>query len=322
MKNTLIFTLVLTLSVFSSAPALAQTDDFTVNPDRMELEATGVTGAAASVQIEAIQVQPSSDTGSPVDGGDVSEDDFERADAPSVDLNPQPDPPSRGTETTDIGGTVRQSNESDYDFIFRAISDEDSTARAAFMKLGDIKGESTDSSATKPKEIVVVGSKVRGWDPATKEAVLGIAPQTPDDVKTDEDLAFYGARIIAETSGQPGIAEWEEIILVGGTVSVKIKQPGRFLGFIPLGLPSTLEVSQGSESEGRLKVKLPWYRLFFGGTSSEADFSTAWAEHQNAGADGQLSNIDLQNSARDQAGALETLSEITVKVERLELKKG
>jgi len=162
-----------------------------------------------------------------------------------------------------------------------------------FYKIGDIEGESTndsmpevddevlvdfdngsdtlemnkaehvDSIATdsgtkkKPKEIVVVGSRVRGWDPVKKEEVLGMA-KTADQVIDEESLQSFASNIAAEDK------RVKKIILAEDAVEVRYKQPALFLGFIPSGLTETATVKFGEGAHGALvKVKFPWYRFLF-----------------------------------------------------------
>jgi hypothetical protein len=169
-----------------------------------------------------------------------------------------------GTTDMNIGLGELQENRAAY-LKLKGIDGETQETRAAYVKLGDIKGESTDSGtseAKKPKEIVVVGSKVReaveagavvrGWDPEKKEARIGAA-----DVQLEEDLVDFAAGILA---GDNNITD---IGATGKSVSMKYKVPAKLFGIFNSSLEQETTVIFGDGVSGRVQVKFPWTRFFY-----------------------------------------------------------
>jgi hypothetical protein len=145
------------------------------------------------------------------------------------------------------------------------IKGEAQETRAAYVKIGDIKGDASDSDtseAKKPKEIVVVGSKVReaveagavvrGWDPEKKEARIGAA-----DVQLEEDLVDFAAGILAGDNNVTDIGATEK------SVSMKYKVPAKLFGIFNSSLEQETTVTFGDGVSGRVKVKFPWTRFFY-----------------------------------------------------------
>jgi len=158
-----------------------------------------------------------------------------------------------GGDGEDIGApsSGRATYDSFFD-IFVDIGGEGTQAAIdAFIKLGDIKGESTDEAMeddeageitfgdgetgarpSKPREIVVVGSKVkevvrsgnvevRGWDPEKKEMTIG-----PDDVEKPEDfLDFVGALTLSDEN-------IEEVSFNFENIKMEYDQPAKLFGFL------------------------------------------------------------------------------------------
>jgi len=153
-------------------------------------------------------------------------------------------------------------------------------SRAVFVKLGDIKGESSDEGsaesslnsqldseeatrAKKPREIVVVGSKVRGDNVPQLVSPDGTPLHSFDvffDVEvisSDEDVELYAV----------GIAQSDEdikdITITDEKVGLRYKTQLRMFGFLPVTVSQLIEVSlvEGDEY-GRVKVQLPWWHVF------------------------------------------------------------
>lgn len=169
--------------------------------------------------------------------------------------------------------------------IINKIITPGTQAASGYLKIGDIKGESTEanasstgtstskggnvefewkveegkSAASKPKEIVVVGSKVRGWDPETKAEVLGVAPQDADQVQNETDLAFL---LVRAAHDDENIGEVEVNLEGESRVRVEYFQPARLFGFIPVGLAHSIEVRTDIENNDRVKINLPWWHIF------------------------------------------------------------
>lgn len=140
--------------------------------------------------------------------------------------------------------------------------------RAGFIKLGDIKGEAEDSaskgnvevefkveegesSAEKPKEIVVVGSEVRELDKASPKLQEAIAK---GEVVNEDDLEKFMTQLAAVAP-----EEVQELVSTDNGVRVEFEQEARFLGFIPFKLRSELRVGMEPDEFGAVKVRFPWY---------------------------------------------------------------
>lgn len=172
--------------------------------------------------------------------------------------------------------------------------DELQEARSGYVKIGDIKGETQEtraiyveikgidgesddsgsSQAKKPKEIVVVGSKVReaveagvvvrGWDPEKKEARIGA-----DDVKTEDDLVDYAAGILASDELVSNIE------IADSSIGVEIRQQVKLFGIFPAQMELRVDVATDPDEEGRVKVKFPWWAFLAGGALSAEEIETA-----------------------------------------------
>lgn len=176
-----------------------------------------------------------------------------------------------------ITGTVSNASKSE---LIKNLSSSSLTS-GVYVKLGDIKGESENSASTssgsesksgnvefewkvekgekanKPKEIIVVGSKVRGWDPKTKEEILSVAPTNVSEVETDEDLVFF---ITANTLEVEVV---EEVSLNYGKIKISAAIPAKLFGLVPTSIATTLVIERDSTSNsyGRVKVQFPWWHV-------------------------------------------------------------
>lgn len=208
-----------------------------------------------------------------------------------------------GGESEDIG--VPNANNARVDSFFDVFVDlSDDDARAAvdmFIKIGDIKGESmrvdgldldddddgiktTGAKSSKPKEIVVVGSKireqvlagnvkVRGWDPVKKEVII-----KPKNIENGEEfLHFIGAVTLSDENIESVSLNFEKIKL-------RYDQPAKLFGFIPMSLRAQVEIDEKSQ----VKVKFPWYAFLTSGNRDEVR-----EEIRNAVQERSISNNDI-----------------------------
>lgn len=188
------------------------------------------------------------------------------------------------------------------------VNPDDEKAASGFMKIGDIKGESDTSAAKKPKEIVVVGSKVReaveagvevrGWDPVKKEAIIGAA-----DVETEEDLEDYLSVLLLSSNDRI------DTISVGQTdVNLRFDQPVKVLGLIDIDMPQDVTVSGDEENLGRVKVKFPWWSFFASKKMTKAELIEAMA----AGVDVEkFEHREEFGQTQKQQQTLQTMSNIS-----------
>lgn len=181
-----------------------------------------------------------------------------------------------------------------------------------FLKIDDIKGESSDEEAksSKPKEIVVVGSKVRDED--VPQIVLPTDdPEYPADsffditfVASDEDLVLNAVAVAQNDENIEEVTISDESVSVGYTTTVKL------LGFIPVKTSQKATVTFGdgergtnSEELGRVKVVMPWWHVFGRKTVRPHDLKAAIEEEL------AVENVTL-NFAQVRARAFQTLSNI------------
>jgi len=162
----------------------------------------------------------------------------------------------------------------DDDFGF--ISGEQVYVRAGFVKLGDIKGESSDESSTggnaettwkveegeakkKLREIVVVGSKSTA-DKATPKLLEALCsglnatcePQGAVTPETSEDFAQRTVNTFESVN---------EIRMDDTKIEMEGTQPFKLFGFFPMRMKQTIVVSLEPDSFGRVKVQFAWYRF-------------------------------------------------------------
>jgi hypothetical protein len=192
--------------------------------------------------------------------------------------------------------------------------------RAVFVKYGDIKGESSDSglsggnvetefkvgkgekAPSKPKEIVVVGSKVRGWDPKNKETIIGVAPSTASLVTDSDDLVLFAAKVVEEDELV------EEVNFTYTKIEYDYKEQGTLFWIIPVDLTLRASVDIDGDEIGRIKVKFPWWSFMAGRkTVRPHDFQTALEKARDAG---EFTVSHLENAEQKVAQQLQTTSNV------------
>jgi len=153
-------------------------------------------------------------------------------------------------------------------------------SRAVFVKYDDIKGESSDESSaesslnsqldseeatrsSKPKEIVVVGSKVRAFNVPQLVLPGETAAHSFDvffDVEvsaSDEDLELYAVSVAQADE------KIKNITITNEKVGLRYKTQLRLFGFLPVTVSELIEVSLSEGDEyGRVKVQFPWWHVF------------------------------------------------------------
>ena len=149
-----------------------------------------------------------------------------------------------------------------------------------YVKIGDIKGESQDKAANgdldvddegdsvptqaskKPKEIVVVGSKVRNQN-VHQLVRTGTSSDTYradsffdiwTEISTDEDLLLH---VVSVAQNNPNIAE----IHLGESVQVREEVEVKLFGILPIQVTRTLSVDPQKAEGERVKVRFPWWHF-------------------------------------------------------------
>lgn len=187
-------------------------------------------------------------------------------------------PSEEGDVITREADSANQSKAEKAEDDFGFISGGAVYVRAGYVKLGDIKGESSDtasgeggsaglawtvdeegdSEAKKPKEIVVVGSKAADSStPKLFEAVCEgqFATCEPQGATTPDHLIDFAQRTVSTYESV------NEVRIDDTKIEMVDTQPFKLLGFIPTSLEQTVSVSVESDSFGRVKVKFPWYHV-------------------------------------------------------------
>jgi len=187
------------------------------------------------------------------------------------------------------------------DLIESIASNSEGGLRAVFVKIEGIEGESKDETSddsdldldddsdgasaaktSKPKEIVVVGSKVRGknvpqllredseekgtpdsffdiWVEAMTEEGAS-APDSFFDIFvdiTDEDLQLHAVSVAQSNKAI------KEIKLTDEEVRVDYFEEVKLFGLIPVETTKTITVNtNAAEQISRVKVRMPWWHIF------------------------------------------------------------
>lgn len=173
--------------------------------------------------------------------------------------------PDRPVTTGDVSNSgsnsEAQHDQTDLEFIRERAKVLPSEVGGDGEDIGSAQKASDDDAsrgAKKPKEIVVVGSKVReaqanglevrGWDPVSKEVVL-----KTEDIITEEDLTDYAEALLASGEDISSISVRDDVI--GLTFDQQVK----LLGLFSIRMEQHVDVSADSAEEGRVKVKFPWW---------------------------------------------------------------
>lgn len=197
------------------------------------------------------------------------------------------------------------------EFIDSIIDSSNGGLRSGYLKIGDIKGEATES-AKKPKEIVVVGSKVREEDvpfviqwggtgsSASADSFFDIwidagedrnaAPDSFFDIFPDigegrsamadsffdifVDVTDADLHLQAVSIAQTN-TEVEEVEVLESEVRVSHREQMRLFGFIPVNGTRTITVdTTDPERDGKVKIRFPWWSFLASKTTDTASLET------------------------------------------------
>ena len=151
--------------------------------------------------------------------------------------------------------------------------DETKASVDYFIKIDDIKGESTDDTEEKKGnveyewkveegesavagegEITIMGATVRGWDEAQKAAIRSQV-KSAVNVSTRADLEVFAQAIALQNEAI------SEIEIEADEVAISRVRTGKLFGFLPIKAEERIAVSTELDSLGRVKIKLPWWRF-------------------------------------------------------------
>ena len=173
--------------------------------------------------------------------------------------------------TEDDGGDdtqVSAMNKSDLIESIASKSDGGLRSTDLFMKVDDAVTIVDEAVVKKPREIVVVGSKVRGEGvPQLVAPSEDVSPASFFDVFVniggEDDLKLY---VVATVQSDENI---EEVTLSDKEVSVDYRTTIHLLGFISVKTTQRATITFGGSGAdsapdkfGRVKVSLPWWHVF------------------------------------------------------------
>lgn len=292
MKYTYTNVLVLAFAVLSAPYASAQT---------MQIQAE-TSDTEESVRADVMTTQ--------TDEGDPDEPVIEGR---IITTTATPEPDAQQSTPGNIGSSGDDGPpESDRAALLDRIGTTGTTAAGGYIKIGDIKGESTESKKGNVETewqveeggkvtIEISGVQVRGWDPETKKEIVGAAPSTTVEVRNETDLAFLGARAAVQDEAI------EHVSLNFERVRMDYRSQARLFGFLPVSMRMRTEAD--TDGSGRVKVIFPWWHIL---TSKSVDADTVVTAFSQASADIDLSagGTDTEIAVRTQAEIFQTLSTV------------
>ncbi|MDP2704798.1 MAG: hypothetical protein U1D31_00350 [Patescibacteria group bacterium] len=165
--------------------------------------------------------------------------------------------------------SVFQNNESDIDFASRSSN------------------QSTTSVSVGVRAI-----EVRGWDPKQKEEFL-LQLKERVELTSGQDLENFARGVLLQDENMESATVSED------NIEVEYRQPVKFLGIFATTIKTNVSVS----SDAKVKVKFPWYRVFFYVPEELTELSIE--------ADLQESiEVTAENSIQVQAGKFQTISNV------------
>tara|TARA_Y100000034_G_scaffold34700_1_gene42611 strand:- start:3822 stop:4631 length:810 start_codon:yes stop_codon:yes gene_type:complete len=199
-----------------------------------------------------------------------------------TDTDDDPDTNSTDTDDTDTDEDDSDSNDPDSDTDSDSDSDDSNDNDREDKGKPRIPGitgsvsddydtntdsetdESSHAPVKKPKEIVVVGSKIRQGKTANTLSADELQAWTSVldiELKTDEDLErFIEALVILNE-------DIESIEINNGTLLFKHKHKAKFLALFNIEYTANSEV----DPQGRVKVKFPWHLILATDNASELE---------------------------------------------------
>lgn len=147
----------------------------------------------------------------------------------------------------EVGADIRAETSSETSSSSINSESEQEASSDYFMKLGDIKGE----SSTKGGGRISVGD-VNGLTLEEKQAFMATV-KAHAQVKSQQDLDNFARGILLSDSNASSIEADEE------KAKISYKMPARFLGVFKTSIKTEAKV----ENDREVKVKLPWYSFLY-----------------------------------------------------------
>jgi hypothetical protein len=134
----------------------------------------------------------------------------------------------------------------------------------------------TEFISERASDVSVKAVQVRGWDPDKKEEFIGTV-KLHAEVRSDQDLENFATGVLLHDENVTYVVSNKDGVEMGYIM------PSKLFGFIPTGIPvrAKVGISENEDNKGRVKVKFPWYRVFFNMSISAGDLETAIGQEIN-----------------------------------------
>jgi type VI protein secretion system component Hcp len=204
-----------------------------------------------------------------------------------------------------ISGNVSNSESSDKSAPMLLESSVKGKVGATSSDVSTVNGKNDENSSNwigTSQFITVDRGAIQGWDPDKKAEFLGQV-KTHAEIQSEQDLENFAAGILLKDENV------ESLSLNYKEIKVAYSMPAKFFGIFN----SSLNVHVDTDTEGRTKVRYPWYGLFFkklvNTSELEADVETAIPEISGeAAVDFEYKAKVLQNIS----GILKTKHDVVV----------
>ncbi len=156
-----------------------------------------------------------------------------------------------------VGASVDTDVEANDDTGVSASANANATG--TMMKDKNDDSTETEESNASDSSVSIDAKNIRGWSDTQKsDFLLGVKSHA--ELKSDQDLENFAKGVIASDENVDAVSSTET------DVEVKYRLPAKFLGIFSSHFESTAETSfsdKTSHEPTEVKVKFPWYRMFF-----------------------------------------------------------
>lgn len=151
------------------------------------------------------------------------------------------------------------------------VSVENSVSSSAGSSTSSVEVNVSSQDGKSTFDITVDGERIEGEGSGARVEIKkkdGVTLEKEIEVtslvKTEAELQSF-VNTVTEADENIG-----EVVIATGTISIEYKQPARLFGVIPSALRPQVTVFVGTTSARHVKVKFPWYHVFF---KKEVDLS-------------------------------------------------